>query len=160
MRSFDLSPLFRSTVGFDHLARLLDAAQRVDESAFSYPPYNIEKMGEDDYRITMAVAGFSEEDLDLTVQENQLVITGRARKEDENLRYLHRGIAGRSFERRFNLADHIQVKGASLVNGLLHVDLVRIVPETLRPRKIQIGTAAPSRSIEHKTEGEDQSKAA
>ncbi len=144
MRSFDLSPLFRSTVGFDHLARMLDAAQRLDEQASSYPPYNIEKMGEDAYRITMAVAGFAEADLDITVADRSLVITGRARRDDEGVQYLHRGIAGRSFERRFELADHIRVAGASLVNGLLHVDLVRQVPEAMRPRQVRIETQAAS----------------
>lgn len=142
MRSFDLSPLFRSSVGFDHLARVLDAATRLDESALSYPPYNIEKLGEDNYRITMAVAGFSENDLEITAQDHTLVVAGKARKEDGSVQYLHRGIAGRSFERRFELADHIKVVGANLVNGLLHVDLVREVPETLRPRSIKIETTA------------------
>lgn len=142
MRNFDLSPLFRSTVGFDHLARMLDSAQRVDDQAFSYPPYNIEKLNEDEYRITMAVAGFAPEDLDITSEARTLVITGRARKEEGAHQYLHRGIAGRTFERRFDLADHIHVTGAALVNGLLHVELKREVPEALKPRKIEIGTKA------------------
>lgn len=138
MRSFDLSPLFRSSIGFDHLARVLDAATRLDETALSYPPYNIEKLGEDNYRITMAVAGFSEADIEITAQEHTLVVTGKARKDDANVQYLHRGIAGRSFERRFELADHIKVTGASLVNGLLHIELAREVPEAMRPRSIKI----------------------
>lgn len=142
MRTFDLSPLFRSTVGFDHLARMLDTASRVDEQTFTYPPYNIEKLGEDSYRISMAVAGFSEADLDVTTQDHTLLITGRAHKDDEGTHYLHRGIAGRSFERRFELADHIRVGGASLVNGLLHIDLVREVPEAMKPRNIQINAKA------------------
>ncbi|HIJ37359.1 MAG TPA: Hsp20 family protein [Rhodospirillaceae bacterium] len=152
MRSFDLSPLFRSTVGFDHLARMLDTASRIDDQAISYPPYNIEKTGEDAYRISMAVAGFAESDLDVTSQNRSLVITGRARKEAEGCQYLHRGIAGRSFERRFDLADHIRVAGASLVNGLLHVDLVREIPETLKPRAIPISTkpAETTKVIENK----------
>ncbi len=156
MRTFDLSPLFRSTVGFDHVARMLDAATRVDDTALSYPPYNIEKLGSDDYRITMAVAGFSEEDLEIVAQENQLVIRGRSRKEDEGVQYLHRGIAGRSFERRFELADHIRVTGARLVNGLLHVELVREVPEAKRPRTIQIERhdTAGREAIEAKAEPE------
>lgn len=154
MRSFDLSPLFRSTVGFDHLARMLDTAARIDEAAVSYPPYNIEKMGEDSYGITMAVAGFSEEDLEIVTQNHTLVVTGRAKKDDGSVQYLHRGIAGRSFERRFELADHIRVKDASLVNGLLHIDLVREVPEAMRPRTIKIESrktekAAETRTIEH-----------
>jgi molecular chaperone IbpA len=138
MRTFDLTPLFRSTVGFDHLSRMLDAAGRVDETALSYPPYNIEKLGEDRYRITMAVAGFSEDDLALTVQDHTLVITGKAQRDDNAVQYLHRGIAGRSFERRFELADFIRVDGASLVNGLLHVALVREIPERMKPRSIRI----------------------
>ena len=142
MDRFDFSPLFRSTIGFDRLARLVDTATRVDSTALSYPPYNIEKTGEDSYRLTMAVAGFSRDELDLTVQESTLVISGKAQGEDEANRYLHRGIARRAFERRFSLADHIKVTGASLDNGLLHVDLVREIPEAAKPRQIKIGEAA------------------
>ena len=138
MDRFDFSPLFRSTIGFDRLARLVDSAARVDSSALSYPPYNIEKTGEDSYRLTMAVAGFNRDELDLTVHENTLIVTGKAQNEDENGRYLHRGIARRAFERRFSLADHIKVTGASLDNGLLHVELVHEVPETMKPRTIAI----------------------
>lgn len=145
MRSFDLSPLFRSTVGFDRLSRLMDAATRVDDSALSYPPYNIERTGEDTYRITMAVAGFGESDLNITTQDNQLLISGKLGKEDDKQSYLYRGIAGRAFERRFTLADHIRVNGASLVNGLLHVDLVREVPEAMKPRQIKINGSAASK---------------
>jgi molecular chaperone IbpA len=140
MRSYDLSPLFRSTVGFDRMMRLLDAAGRVDESAPTYPPYNIEKTGEDSYRVTMAVAGFSEDELNITVQEGVLTVTGKAVKEEEPKQFLHRGIARRAFERRFELADHIQVRGANLNNGLLHIDLVREVPEAMKPRSIKIGS--------------------
>ncbi|MDR3438004.1 Hsp20 family protein [Telmatospirillum sp.] len=148
MRTFDLSPLFRSTVGFDHLARMLDAASRVDEQAFTYPPYNIEKLNEDSYRITMAVAGFAEGDIEIIAQDHTLVIVGRAQKEEAAAQYLHHGIAGRPFERRFELADYVRPSGASLANGLLHVDLVREVPETMKPRRIEITsrsteTAAP-----------------
>src|SRR5436305_3257539 len=138
MDRFDFSPLFRSTIGFDRLTRLVDAATHVDSAALSYPPYNIEKVGEDAYRLTMAVAGFSRDEIELVVQENSLFITGKAQKEEENGRYLHRGIARRAFERRFSLADHIKVTGASLDNGLLHVDLVREVPEAMKPRTIKI----------------------
>ena len=141
MRSYDLSPLFRSTVGFDRMMRLLDAAGRVDEQAPSYPPYNIEKTGEDTYRITMAVAGFWDEELNISVQEDALTVTGKAAVEDEPKQFLHRGIARRAFERRFELADHIQVSGADLENGLLHIDLVREVPEAMKPRTIEIATA-------------------
>jgi molecular chaperone IbpA len=141
MRSYDLSPLFRSTVGFDRMMRLLDAAGRVDESAPTYPPYNIEKTGEDSYRVTMAVAGFSQDELNITVQEGVLTVTGKAVKEEEpKQQFLHRGIARRAFERRFELADHIQVRGADLTNGLLHIDLVREVPEAMKPRSIKIGS--------------------
>jgi len=149
MRNFDLSPLFRSSIGFDRMTRLLDAATRMDDSAFSYPPYNIEKTGENAYRITMAVAGFSEDDLNVTVQENSLVISGKLNKSEDEKKYLYRGIAGRAFERRFELAEHIRVSGASLVNGLLHVDLVREVPEAMKPRTIKI--EAKGAPVQHQT---------
>ncbi len=142
MRSYDLSPLFRSTIGFDRMTRLLESALKVDETSLSYPPYNIEKTGEDAYRITMAVAGFAPEDLEITTQENSLVILGRNKKDGEQGQFLYRGIAGRAFERRFQLADHIKVTGANLENGLLHVELVREIPETLKPRNIRIETKA------------------
>src|SRR5271166_74655 len=142
MDRFDFSPLFRSTIGFDRLTRLVDAATRVDSASLAYPPYNIEKTGEDAYRLTMAVAGFSPAELDITVQENTLLVTGKGpQKEDENgVSYLHRGIARRGFERRFSLADHIKVVGASLDNGMLYVDVVHEVPEAAKPRTIKIGT--------------------
>ena len=145
MDRFDFTPLFRSTIGFDRLARLVDTANRVDSTAQSYPPYDIETTGEDAYRLTMAVAGFSQDELDITVHENTLFVTGKAQTEDENGRYLHRGIARRAFERRFSLADHIKVHGASLDNGLLHVDLVREVPEAMKPRTIAINGAQSTR---------------
>jgi molecular chaperone IbpA len=150
MRTYDLTPLFRSTVGFDRLARLMDSASQVD-SAPSYPPYNIEKLSDDDYRITMAVAGFSEKDLEITVQENSLLIAGRMEKseEDEGVSFLHRGIATRAFERRFDLADDIKVVGATVENGLLNVALVRVVPEEKKPRRIEIGSGTP-KAIEKK----------
>lgn len=141
MRSFDLTPLFRSSVGFDHLSRLMDAAARVDESALAYPPYNIERTGDDTYRITMAVAGFGEDDLSIVSQDNQLQISGKLAKTEEEKSFLYRGIAGRAFERRFTLADHIKVAGASLANGLLHVELVREVPEAMKPRQVKITSA-------------------
>ena len=143
MDRFDFSPLFRSTIGFDRLTRLVDAATRMDGTAPSYPPYNIEKTGEEAYRLTMAVAGFAPDELDITVQENSLLVTGKAKGEEEDSRYLHRGIARRAFERRFSLADHIKVTGASLDNGMLHVDLVHEVPEAAKPRKIAIGSKGP-----------------
>lgn len=141
MRSYDLAPLFRSTVGFDRLAGLLDTATRLDETALSYPPYNIEKLGEESYRITMAVAGFSLDELDIVSQENTLVVSGKAAEDDKARSFLHHGIARRAFERRFQLADHIRVTGASLSNGLLNIQLVREVPEVLKPRKIEIAFA-------------------
>ena len=143
MDRFDFSPLFRSTIGFDRLTRLVDAASRVDGAALSYPPYNIEKTGEDAYRMTMAVAGFSPEEVEVTVHENSLLVTGKAKKDEEESRYLHRGIARRAFERRFSLAEHLKVVGASLDHGMLHVDLVREVPEAAKPRKIAIASAHP-----------------
>ena len=145
MRSFDLSPLFRSTVGFDRVSRLMDAASRIDDNAVAYPPYNIERTGDDTYRISMAVAGFGENDLSLTTKDNQLLISGKLGKEDDSQSFLYRGIAGRAFERRFTLADHIRVNGASLVNGLLHVDLVREVPEAMKPRQVKITTSPSSK---------------
>jgi len=145
MTRYDLSPLFRSTVGFDRLARLVDSATRIDDSTVSYPPYNIVKTADDSYRVTMAVAGFAADELDLTVHENSLIVTGRAKDEDKQAEYLHRGIAARAFERRFQLADHIKVVGAALANGLLDINLVREVPEQLKPRKIVIaGTSQPT----------------
>jgi molecular chaperone IbpA len=150
MRTFDLTPLFRSSVGFDHLSRMLDAAQRLDDNAVSYPPYNIEKLGEDDYRITMAVAGFGEGDLDITAHDHTLIISGKANRDEGQVQYLHRGIAGRSFERRFELADFIRVEGAALVNGLLHVDLKREVPEQMKPRTIKIENKPQPKVIEGK----------
>jgi molecular chaperone IbpA len=149
MDGFDFSPLFRSTIGFDRLTRLADAATRLDGSA-SYPPYNIEITGESAYRLTMAVAGFAPEDLEITVKENALLVSGKAKKEDETVQYLHRGLARRAFERRFQLADHIKVTGASLDNGLLHVDLVREIPEAMKPRKIAIAAGAKPQVIEQK----------
>ena len=150
MRTTDFSPLYRFSVGFDRMQRLVDAASRLDDAAHAYPPYNIEARGEDAYRITMTVAGFAEKDLDVTVTENTLVISGRKRDEDKGVSYLHRGIAGRAFERRFELAEHIKVVGANLVNGLLNVDLVREVPEEMKPRRIAIGSKSPLKALTKK----------
>lgn len=150
MRSaFDLSPLMRSTIGFDRAFRLLDAATRAEEGALNYPPYNIEKSGENTYRISMAVAGFAPEQLEATVKENVLYIVGKAREESAETQYLHRGIAARAFERRFELADTIKVVGASFENGLLHVDLVREVPEAKKPRQIAIEAVKSAPRLEH-----------
>jgi len=150
MDSLDFSPLFRSTIGFDRLMRLADAATRLDGGASVYPPYNIESTGENAYRLTMAVAGFSADDLDITVKENALLVTGKSKKDEETTEYLHRGIARRAFERRFQLADHIKVVGASLDNGLLHVDLAREIPEAMKPRKIAIGARSAPKVIDQK----------
>ncbi len=140
MNALNLSPLFRTAIGFDRLARMLDTAASAD---VSYPPYNIERTGEDSYRLTMAVAGFGPDDVDITVKDNALHVTGRVAN-PANGEVLYRGIAGRPFERRFVLAEHIVVDGADLQNGLLHVALKRVVPEALKPRRIAIGTAAPA----------------
>ena len=136
MRTFDFSPLFRSSVGFDRLAQLMDSAR---DDVPSYPPYNIERTGEDQYRITMAVAGFGEDDIEITAQENALTVVGKQPKDEAPKSLLYRGIAGRPFQRRFELAEYIRVSGASLENGLLHIDLVREVPEAVKPRTIKIG---------------------
>ena len=138
MTTFDFAPLFRTAIGFDRLARLADTAAASAEVQ-SYPPYNIEKTGDDSYRLTMAVAGFAPSDLDITVKDNNLIVTGRVTGEGQGNEVLYRGIAGRAFERRFVLADHMVVEGADLSDGLLHVGLKRVVPEALKPRKIAIG---------------------
>ena len=137
MRTFDFSPIYRSAVGFDRLMTVLDAAQK-NGGADSYPPYNIEKIGEDVYQITVAVAGFSSADLDVEVRDGQLLIVGKGTTEEQDNHFLHRGIARRAFERRFQLADHVEVKAADLADGLLRVDLIREIPEAMKPRKIRI----------------------
>lgn len=144
MRHFDLSPLFRSTIGFDRLASLLESVASAEEQSYSYPPYNIEKTGEDAYRITLAVAGFSEDELSIEQREQSLVVQGQKKAQPNGETYLHRGIAARSFSRQFELADHVKVTGASLDNGLLHVDLAREIPEAMKPRKVQIKQGASS----------------
>lgn len=150
MRTIDLSPLYRASVGFDRLFKTLDQVNRIEDSAFSYPPYNIEKVSEDAYRIVMAVAGFGEGELDVTAKENSLVISGKKDKpEEDEVKVLHRGIATRAFERRFDLADHIKVTGAKLENGLLTVELVREIPEAKRPRSIAIN-ADDGKALENK----------
>ncbi len=154
--TFDFSPLFRSSVGFDRMLNLLENAARLDDGDLSYPPYNIEKLGEDEYRITMAVAGFSPDEIELTQHESTLLVTGNKHSESEGTQILHRGIATRAFKQTFNLADHVKVTGASLENGLLTVELKREVPEALKPRRIEInaGTGATNlgrhpQQIEH-----------
>jgi len=136
---FDLSPLYRSTVGFDSLASMLDQVASFDEGPDNYPPYNIERLTENEYRITMAVAGFGKEDVKIEVKENTLSIRGEKKEADKERTFLHRGIASRAFERRFQLADHVEVRGADVKDGLLSVDLEREIPERLKPRMIEIG---------------------
>ena len=138
MRTFDFAPLYRSSVGFDQIANLMDRVLSTDGATPSYPPYNIEKTADDAYRITLAVAGFSSEDLTVEVKENALVIAAKKAEDDAPHSYLHRGIATRAFERRFHLADHVKATGATHKDGLLHIDLVREVPEALKSRRIEI----------------------
>lgn len=138
MRDFDLSPLYRSAIGFDRLASMLDNATRNEQSQPAYPPYNIELIDENRYRITMAVAGFTQDELQLQSEQGMLIIVGRKQQESNDRKYLYQGIAARSFERRFQLADHVKVVRAGLDNGLLHVDLEREIPEAMKPRTIEI----------------------
>ena len=142
MTTLDFAPLFRTAIGFDRLARLMDTAMSAPDAS-TYPPYNIEKTGDDAYRLTMAVAGFRPEELDLVVKDNTLVVSGKVKTDGQKGEMLYRGIAGRAFERRFVLADHIVVEGANVENGLLHVGLKRVVPEALKPRRIEIGGGSP-----------------
>lgn len=146
MRHVDFSPLYRSTVGFDRLFTMLDSLGQPESGQTTYPPYNIERTGEDSYRISMAVAGFSETDIAIEAHRNVLSIKGERKDEGtgEGAEILYRGIASRAFERRFQLADHVDVVGAKLKNGLLHIDLKRTIPEELKPRKIEIGSADKS----------------
>jgi molecular chaperone IbpA len=146
MRQFDLAPLYRSTVGFDRLAKLMDSVGGLD--ADGYPPYNIERLGDNEYRITMAVAGFDKDEFKIDVKEQALVVSGEKKPEAEERVFLHRGIAARSFERRFQLADYVEVKGAEFTNGLLHIDLVRNLPERMKPRTISIASGSDARQIE------------
>ena len=165
MTTFDFSPLYRTSVGFDRLASLMSSATRQDQGN-SYPPYNIRITSEDHYRITMAVAGFSEDEIDITSEHNRLLVTGnRADEPEEQGEFLHRGIATRSFERRFNLADHVKVIAASLENGLLHIDLEREIPEDMKPRTIKIGKSTTrlldiEKDIDKKVSHKKEDKAA
>mgnify|MGYP001819911551 FL=1 len=140
MRSFDFAPLYRATVGFDQIADLMDRVLTTEGSQPSYPPYNIEKLDDDAYRISIAVAGFSDADLGVEVRENALIVSARKADDKEERSYLHRGIATRAFERRFHLADHVHVTGAAHADGMLHIDLKREVPEALKPRQIEISS--------------------
>lgn len=152
MRHFDFSPLYRSTVGFDRLFTMLDSLGQPDQGQ-TYPPYNIERTGENAYRITMAVAGFDESELSIEAREHVLTVKGeKAEDSGDQSQFLYRGIAKRAFERRFQLADHVEIRGAQLKNGLLHVDLVREIPEAAKPRKIEIASVGrETRQIEAQT---------
>ena len=154
MRSFDFAPLYRATVGFDQIADLMDRLLTDNVGTQTYPPYNIEKVGDDAWRISIAVAGFTDDELSVETRDNALVVSARKAAEDEGKTYLHRGIATRAFERRFTLADHVRVTGATHVNGMLHIDLHREVPEALKPRRIEIvrGDAVEARAVEEKAE--------
>ena len=140
MRGFDFAPLYRASVGFDQIADLMDRVLTNDVAQTTYPPYNIEKTDEDAWRISIAVAGFSDDELNVEVRENSLVISAKKAKEDGARSFLHRGIATRAFQRRFHLADHVRVSGASHVNGMLNIELQREVPEALKPRRIEIAS--------------------
>jgi len=152
MRNFDFSPLYRATVGFDQIADLMDRVLSTDVAEPTYPPYNIEKTADDAYRISLAVAGFTDDELAVEVKENALIVTARKAAEDGARTYLHRGIATRAFERKFQLADHIRVTGAAHENGMLHIDLVREIPEALKPRRIAItnGKTVDVKAVEAK----------
>ena len=151
MRSFDFAPLHRASIGFDQIADLMDRALNSDVTQPSYPPYNIEKTANDAYRISIAVAGFSEADLNVEVKENGLIVTAKKAADESERSYLHRGIATRAFERRFTLADHVRVSAASHADGMLHIDLQREVPEALKPRRIEISTNSAKSLVETKT---------
>ena len=138
MTNFDFSPLYRTTVGFDHLSTLLDNIHRSDRAANSYPPYNIELINENNYQITMAVSGFKSDELDIKSEQRTLTVKGQKHPDENSRNYLHQGIAARNFERKFQLADHIEITGAQLENGLLHIDLAREIPEAMKPKTIPI----------------------
>lgn len=151
MRRFDPTPLYRASIGFDRMADLLDRVMATDVQAPSYPPYNIERLDENAYRISVAVAGFSADDLQVEVKENALIVSGRSIEDGSDRQFLHRGIATRAFERRFHLADHVRVTGASHQDGMLHIELVREIPEALKPRQIEISRTAPAQQIRQST---------
>ncbi len=147
MRTFDLAPLYRATVGFDRIADLMDRALTADAGQATYPPYNIEKTADNGYRITVAVAGFTADELNVEVRESALIVSAKKAADAGERTYLHRGIATRAFERRFQLADHVRVTGADHADGMLHIDLVREVPEALKPRRIEIGRASDVQGV-------------
>lgn len=154
--NFDLTPLFRTSIGFDRMAQLLDQANRIDQTP-SYPPYNIESLDDNNYRITLALAGFSNKDLTITSEQNTLTVSGKieTERDDKGKNFIHRGIATRTFERRFQLADHVRVKGANMDNGLLHIELEREIPEAMKPRTIEIGNDRARQTIEQKSDDDN-----
>lgn len=145
MRNLDLTPLYRASVGFDRVADLMDRVLSADVSAQSYPPYNIEKTGENTYRISIAVAGFTADELGVELRDGAVIVSARKAEDEGERKFLHRGIATRAFERKFTLAEHIRVEAASHLDGMLHIDLIRELPEALKPRKIEIAQGAPAR---------------
>ncbi|MEL6421800.1 MAG: Hsp20 family protein [Pseudomonadota bacterium] len=147
MARYDLTPLYRSSVGFDRFIKMVDSLTSMDGDAGGYPPYNIERLDENAYRIAMAVAGFSRDDLAIEVKENTLSVKGTKPSDDAERKYLHRGLATRAFERRFQLADHVQVRGADLKDGMLAIDLVREIPEAMKPRTIEIGETVDQQKV-------------
>lgn len=153
--NLDLTPLFRTSVGFDRMAQMMNQAHRIDQANASYPPYNIETLDENKYQITLALAGFTENDIEITSEQNTLVIRGKSNNDVER-KYLHRGIATRSFERKFQLADHVKVTTAAMKNGLLHVQLMKEIPETMKPRKISINSH--KQTIENNNERNNEEK--
>jgi molecular chaperone IbpA len=158
MNTIDLTPLYRNSIGFDRLASLIDSALRTDAMAPGYPPYNIEVLADNRYAITLAVAGFEQSELDITVEKGLLTVRGKKAKEEER-KYLHQGIANRAFERKFNLADYVEVTGASLNNGLLTIDLVKEIPEAMKPRTIAINQVRDTSVIEHQQESVEEKAA-
>lgn len=155
MRTYDLTPLFRTSVGFDRMSRLMESALQMDGTAKGYPPYNIVRKDQDQYRITLAVAGFSQDELNIELHNSLLTITGRKDKTEPGVdEYLYQGIASRGFERRFQLADHIKVLAADLDNGLLHVELERVIPDALKPRSIPIGMTASAPALSSRDSAE------
>jgi len=152
MNTIDLTPLYRNSIGFDRMASLLDNALRSQKAGVGFPPYDIESTGDDRYAITLAVAGFEESELEIQVENGVLCVSGKKADEGEEKSYLYRGIANRSFERKFNLADHIEVQGAALKNGLLTISLVKEIPEAMKPRTIAI--KAPGATLEHREEAQ------
>ena len=159
MASTELNPLYRTLVGFDRIANLMDQASRID-AAPGYPPFNIEQIGEDQFRIELAVAGLSQDDLTIEFKQNSLIVSGQRQPAETQRNFLHRGIAERSFERRFGLADHVRVAGAKLEHGLLTIDLVRELPEILKPRKIEISAASPAKTKPKAVEAANETEAA